>query len=72
MIALGLSNYLSTRAQGFRNAVEMLPVLRMMLFQLGSEKRAVRLLGVFVSNLRIARGRHQISSVTALSLWEEN
>src|SRR5260221_3093483 len=48
-----------SRTQGFQSAREMLPVLHTLLFQLGSEKRAVRLLGVFVSNLRPARGEQQ-------------
>ncbi len=59
-----------SRTQGFRSAREMLPVLHTLLFQLGSEKRAVRLLGVFVSNLRPARGEQQSESITALSLWD--
>src|SRR5260221_726577 len=45
--------------QGCRAARQMTPVLHTLLFQLGSEKRAVRLLGVFVSNLRPARGEQQ-------------
>jgi hypothetical protein len=32
--------------EGFRSAQEMLPVLRTLLSQLGSEERTVRLLGV--------------------------
>jgi DNA polymerase IV len=59
-----------SRAQGFRHAAEMLPVLRTLLFQLGNQERAVRLLGVCVSNLRAGRdGR--IESITPLSLWDE-
>jgi len=61
-----------SRTQGFRSAREMLPVLHTLLFQLGNQKRAVRLLGVFVSNLRIARGEQQSDSITALSLWDEH
>jgi DNA polymerase IV len=61
-----------SRAQGFRSAREMLPVLHTLLFQLGNQKRAVRLLGVFVSNLRPARRAQQSESVTALSLWDEH
>ncbi len=38
-------------SEGFRPAQEMLPVLRTLLSQLGSEQRAVRLLGVSVSSL---------------------
>jgi len=59
-----------SRAQGFRSAQEMLPVLQTLLFQLGNQKRAVRLLGVFVSNLRVVRD-WQIESITPLSLWDE-
>ncbi len=62
----------TSRAQGFRQAREMLPVLHTLLFQLGNQKRAVRLLGVFVSNLRVARRVQQTDSVTALSLWDES
>jgi len=60
-----------SRTQGFRSAREMLPVLHTLLFQLGNQKRAVRLLGVFVSNLRPARGE-QIERITSLSLWDEH
>ena len=60
-----------SRAQGFRYAREMLPVLHTLLFQLGSEKRAVRLLGVSVSNLLPARGELQGGLATALTLWDE-
>jgi DNA polymerase-4 len=59
-----------SRTQGFRSAPEMLPVLHALLSQLGNEKRSVRLLGVFVSNLRPARDEQQGSTITALSLWE--
>jgi DNA polymerase-4 len=59
-----------SRAQGFRYAAEMLPVLRILLFQLSNQKRAVRLLGVFVSNLKTGRDG-QIESITPLSLWDE-
>jgi DNA polymerase-4 len=59
-----------SRAQGFRLAAEMLPVLRTLLFQLGNQERAVRLLGVCVSNLRAGRDGH-IESITPLSLWDE-
>jgi len=62
----------TSRAEGFRQAREMLPVLHTLLFQLGNQKRAVRLLGVFVSNLRVARRVQQTDSVTALSLWDES
>ena len=61
-----------SRTQGFRYAREMLPVLQTLLSKLGSEKRAVRLLGVFVSNLRAARGEQLIASITTLSLWDEH
>jgi DNA polymerase-4 len=61
-----------SRTQGFRSAREMLPVLQTLLFQLGNQKRAVRLLGVFVSNLRTAHGEQQSDSITALSLWDEH
>jgi DNA polymerase IV len=61
-----------SRAQGFHHAAEVLPVLHTLLFQLGNQQRAVRLLGVFVSNLRIARGEQQNNSITALSLWDEH
>lgn len=58
--------------EGFRSAQEMLPVLRTLLSQLGSEERAVRLLGVSVSNLMPARSTLQGDLTTALTLWEEN
>ena len=60
----------SSQAQGFRHAREMLPVLHALLSQLGSEKRSVRLLGVFVSNLRTVRDEQRQSTITALSLWD--
>lgn len=60
-----------SRAQGFRHAAEMLPVLQALLFQVGNQKRAVRLLGVFVSNLQTGRDG-QIESITPLSLWDES
>ena len=60
----------TSRAQGFRRAHEMLPVLYSLLSQLGSEKRAVRLLGVFVSHVRTASGERQNDHMTALSLWD--
>src|SRR5712692_11569084 len=59
-----------SRVQGFRHAAEMLPVLRTLLFQLGNQERAVRLLGVFVFNLRAGRNG-RIESITPLSLWDE-
>ena len=62
----------TSRAQGFRQAHEMLPVLHTLLFQLGNQKRAVRLLGVSVSNLLPARSALQIGSTMALSLWDEH
>ena len=61
-----------SRAQGFRSAREMLPVLRTLLSQLGSEQRAVRLLGVSVSNLMPARSVLQGDLTTALTLWDDN
>jgi len=61
-----------SRAQGFRYAWEMLPVLHTLLSQLGSEKRAVRLLGVSVSNLMPARSALQGGLTTALTLWDDN
>ena len=61
-----------SRPQGFRSAQEMLPVLHTLLFQLGNHKRAVRLLGVFVSNLRPPRRARQSDSFTALTLWDDN
>jgi DNA polymerase-4 len=62
----------TSRAQGFRQAHEMLPVLHTLLFQLGNQKRAVRLLGVSVSNLLPARSALQIGSTMALSLWDKH
>jgi DNA polymerase-4 len=59
-----------SRPQGFRSAQEMRPVLHTLLFQLGNRERAVRLLGVFVSNLRTRRDG-QGESITPLSLWDE-
>src|SRR5439155_11175967 len=61
-----------SRALGFRSAREMLPVLRTLLTQLGSEQRAVRLLGVSVSNLMPARRTLQGDLPTALTLWDDN
>lgn len=56
-----------SRAQGFQSAQEMLPVLRTLLFQLGNQERAVRLLGVFVSNLQAGRDG-QSQNIMPLSL----
>jgi DNA polymerase-4 len=61
-----------SRTQEFRSAREMLPVLRIMLTQLGSEQRPVRLLGVSVSNLMPARKAMQGDLPTALTLWDDN
>jgi len=47
-------------------------VLRTLLSQLGSEQRAVRLLGVSVSNLMPVRSTMQGGLTKALTLWEEN
>jgi DNA polymerase-4 len=60
-----------SRAQGFRYAQEMLPVLHTLLFQLGNQKRAVRLLGVSVSNLLPARGEPQGDLASARTLWDD-
>jgi DNA polymerase IV len=60
----------TSRVQGFRHAHEMLPVLYTLLSQLESEKRSVRLLGVFVSHLRSASGKRRNDHITALSLWD--
>ena len=60
-----------SRTQGFRSAREMLPVLHTLLFQLGNQKRAVRLLGVFVSNLVPTRSAVQGDLTTALTLWDD-
>ena len=48
----------------------MLPVLHTLLFQLGKRERALRLLGVFVSNLRTGRDE-QSERITPLSWWDE-
>jgi len=61
-----------SRAQGFGSAREMLPVLRTLLSQLGSEQRPVRLLGVSVSNLMPARRALQGDLPTTLTLWDDN
>jgi len=61
-----------SRTQGFRSVREMLPMLRTLLSQLGSEKRAVRLLGVSVSSLMPVRSTMQGGLTKALTLWEEN
>jgi DNA polymerase-4 len=61
-----------SRAQGFRSAREMLPVLRTLLSQLGSEQRAVRLLGVSVSNLMTTHIARQGDLPIALTLWDDN
>jgi DNA polymerase IV len=61
----------ASRAQGFHSAQEMLPALRTLLSGLVDGKRAVRLLGVIVSNLlspdEIRHARHIVTP----SLWEE-
>jgi DNA polymerase-4 len=61
----------SSREQGFQSAQEMLPVLRALLSGLVDGKRAVRLLGVTVSNLvspnELRRARHIITP----SLWQD-
>jgi hypothetical protein len=49
----------------------MLPVLHTLLFQVASEKRAVRLLGVSVSNLMPAGGTLQGGLPMTLTLWDE-
>src|SRR5437867_2357543 len=56
-----------SRTQGFRSAREMVPVLHTLLFQLGSEQRAVRLLGVSVSNLIPTRSTLQGGLTTTLT-----
>jgi DNA polymerase-4 len=61
-----------SRTQGFRSAREMLPVLRTLLSQLGSEQRAVRLLGVSVSNLMTTQSARQGDLPMALTLWDDN
>lgn len=61
-----------SRTQGFRSAREMLPVLRILLTQVGSVQRPVRLLGVSVSNLMPARKAMQGNLPTALTLWDDN
>ncbi len=61
-----------SRTQGFRSTREMLPVLRTLLTQLGSEQRPVRLLGVSVSNLMPARSAPQGDLPTAPTLWDDN
>ena len=61
-----------SRTQGFRSAREMLPVLRTLLSQLGSEQRAVRLLGVSVSNLMTTHIARQSDLPMALTLWDDN
>jgi nucleotidyltransferase/DNA polymerase involved in DNA repair len=66
-----LITHSTSRTQGFQSVREMLPVLHTLLSQLGSEKRAIRLLGVFVSNLRPARAE-QIESITSPSLWDDH
>jgi DNA polymerase-4 len=60
-----------SRAQGFRRAAEMLPVLHTLLLHAGGEKRAVRLLGVSVSNLLPVRADLQGRVATVLTLWDE-
>jgi len=52
--------------QGFRKAQEMLPMLHTLYFRMGSEKRAVRLLWVSVSNLLPAHEESQVGNATAL------
>ena len=61
-----------SRIQGFRSAREMLPVLCVLLSQVGDEQRAVRLLGVSVSNLVLLRSASQGDLPTALTLWDDN
>jgi len=61
-----------SRPYGFGNAEDMLPVLHNLLRQLDGRNRAVRLLGVSVSNLLSKDMMRQVDEVTALSLWDEN
>lgn len=60
-----------SRAQGFQEAGEMMPVLRTLLSQLDGRNRPVRLLGVSMSNLLSKDEVRRVRQITALSLWDE-
>ena len=61
----------TSRAHGFQLAQEMLPELRVLLSGLAVDKRAVRLLGVSVSNLLSQDELHRARRVVTPSLWPE-
>jgi DNA polymerase-4 len=59
-----------SRSEGFQDAQTMMPVLRILLAQLGGGNRAVRLLGVSVSNLLSKDEVQRTMQITALTLWD--
>jgi len=60
-----------SREQGFQSAQEMLPALRTLLSGLVDGKRAVRLLGVTVSNLVSPNELMQARHIITPSLWQD-
>lgn len=60
-----------SRTQGFQSAQQMLPELRILLDHLSGEKRAIRLLGVSLSNLISAQNVRQEIVIMTPTLWEE-
>jgi DNA polymerase IV len=61
----------TSRTEGFQLAQEMLPELRVLLSGLAVDKRAVRLLGVSVSNLISQDELRRARQVVTPSLWQE-
>jgi len=59
-----------SRSEGFQDAQTMMPVLRILLAQLDSGNRPVRLLGVSVSNLLSKDEVQQTMQITAFTLWD--
>src|SRR5260221_8108011 len=59
-----------SRSEGFQDAQTMMPVLRILLAQLDGGNRAVRLLGVSVSNLLSKDEVQRTEQITAFTLWD--
>jgi len=59
-----------SRSEGFQDAQTMMPVLRILLAQLDSGNRPVRLLGVSVSNLLSKDEVQRTMQITAFTLWD--
>jgi DNA polymerase-4 len=59
-----------SRSEGFQDAQAMMPGLRILLAQLVSGNRPVRLLGVTVSNLLSKDEAQRTMQITALTLWD--